>query len=90
MSKPSPGETPPQGQAVTLRTVLPQASREVTPTSPSRSSAASEPRAVTKWSCRFCRVLMWPKPRDQRSVTAASASSCSALTTPWGSLVRTM
>ena len=73
-----------------FRTEFPQASREVTPTSASRRRAASAPRADTKWSWKFWRVLMCPKPRECRSAASARASSCSALTTPCGSLVRSM
>ena len=57
-------QTPAMGQAVMLRTVLPQASRVVRPVR-SRASIASGTTAIlTKWNCTFWRVVTCPKPRE--------------------------
>src|SRR5262249_21244135 len=46
--------------------------------------------SLTKWNWTFCRVVMWPKPREQRSPTSASASSCSLVRTPCGIFTRSI
>ena len=50
--------------AVMLRTELPHASRVVRPASASRRIAGSTSCSLTKWNWTFCRVVMWPKPRE--------------------------
>ena len=62
-----------------LRTELPHASRVVSPASASMRIAVSTSWSFTKWNWMFCRVVMWPKPRENRSPTSASASSCGAV-----------
>ncbi len=47
-----------------LRTVSPHASRLVIPTlARSRIRAGTRSR-LTKWNWMFCRVVMWPHPRE--------------------------
>ena len=36
----------------------------------------------TKWNWMFCRVVMWPQPREYVSEMWAIISSCSAVTVP--------
>ena len=65
-----------------LRTVSPQASRVVRPTElRSRITSGIRSRS-TKWSWMFCRVVMWPQPREYVSAMWASISSCSGGTEP--------
>ena len=47
-----------------LRTELPQASRVVIPAAASSRIASSASCSLTKWNWTFCRVVMWPKPRE--------------------------
>ena len=63
-SKSSVGETPAIGQHVMLRTELPQASRVVRPASERIRIAGSTSCSFTKWNWMFCRVVMWPNPRE--------------------------
>ena len=63
-SKSSVGDTPAYGQHVMLRTELPHASRVVSPASASSRIAGSTSCSFTKWNWMFCRVVMWPKPRE--------------------------
>ena len=51
---------PAQGSPVTLRTVLPQPSREERPTSEISRISDSMSRSGTWWIWMFCRVVMWP------------------------------
>ena len=63
MSRTSYGQAPARWQPWTLRTVSPQASREVRPTDAMSHSAAGTRSSWTKWNCTFCRVVRWPQPR---------------------------
>src|SRR5690606_33276796 len=72
-SNTSVGEMPAKWHAVMLRTELPHASRLVMPASATRACAFDASATLTKWNWKFCRVVMWPKPRDQLSATSASA-----------------
>ena len=69
-----------------FRTELPHASRVVMPASASRRIAGSTSCSGTKCNCTFCRVEMWPNPRECRSATSASTSSCAASRMPCGNL----
>ena len=86
----APAHTPASAQAVTLRTVLPHASFVVRPTSSKRRMASAARASCTKWSWMFCRVVTWPQPRENSSVTSATHSSCAAESTPCGILMRSM
>ena len=82
---------PAQGSPVTLRTVLPQPSREESPDSEITFSRSSMSRSGTWWICTFWRVVMWPLfSGAQRSTTSAKDSICSGVTPPKGSLTRTI
>ena len=60
MSKSSPSVTPAKGSPVTLRTVLPQPSREERPASEIRRISFAASGSGTWWIWMFCRVVMWP------------------------------
>jgi xanthine dehydrogenase large subunit len=66
---------PSNAVTVMLRTVLPQASLVVRPTSARRRMARSTSASCMKWNWTFCRVVTWPYPRDCSVATSASASS---------------
>ena len=72
----SSSATPAYGQAVMLRTELPQASRVVRPAAARSRIAGSASCSLTKCSWMFWRVVMCPKPREYRSATSATALSC--------------
>ena len=52
--------TPAHGSPVTLRTVLPQASRLESPASPIMRIAFAASGSGMWWNWKFCRVVMWP------------------------------
>ena len=89
MSNGSPALIPAKGSPVTLRTVLPQPSRDDRPASESsRISFAASGRG-TWWIWMFWRVVMCPLPSGAYfSTTEAKASICSGLTPPIGSFTR--
>ena len=60
MSKSSPSVTPANGSPVTLRTVLPQPSREERPASEISSISFAASGSGTWWIWMFWRVVMWP------------------------------
>ncbi len=60
MSKSSPSVTPANGSPVTLRTVLPQPSREERPESEMRRMNFAASGRGMWWIWMFCRVVMWP------------------------------
>ena len=89
MSKGSPSETPANGSPVTLRTVLPQPSREERPTSEISRISSAASGSGTWWIWMFCRVVMWPLLSGAYfSITEANASICSGLMPPIGSFTR--
>ena len=67
---------------MTLRTVSPQASRVVRPTLASSRMTAGICSSWTKCIWTFCRVVMWPQPREYVSDRWASMSSCSGWSDP--------
>jgi hypothetical protein len=82
--------TPASGSAVTLRTVLPQASRVVSPVVSSTRSAPSTSGIGTKWYWMFCRVVTWPYPWPQRAATSPRVRSCADESTPCGIFTRSI
>ena len=74
MSKTSLGAMPPNGQATTLRTVFPPAPEVVIPASASRRMAGSTSAGRTKWSWKFWRVVMCPKPLEKRVAASAEGA----------------
>ena len=89
-SKGSAALAPASGQVVTLRTLLPQASRLVRPASAAMRRTFSTSASLTKFSWRFCRVVRCPRPPAWRSVASASARSCGGERTPCGIFTRTI
>ncbi len=88
-SKSSPSHTPAHGSPVTLRTVLPQPSREESFASPRMRIASAASRRGMWCIWMFCRVVMWPLFKGaKRSTTSAKASICSGVTPPKGSFTR--
>ena len=75
---------------MTLRTVLPHASRVVMPTAASRRIRAGVSSRWTKWSCTSCRVVMWQMPSLYSSARSARVSICSGFSPPNGILMRCM
>ena len=74
---------------MTLRTVLPQPSREDSPASESSRIAAAASGSGTWCSWMFWRVVMWPLLSGTYfSMTSANASSWSGVMPPNGSLTR--
>jgi hypothetical protein len=90
-SNASVGLTPANGQPVMLRTVLPHASIVVDPAASSLAIAPGMLSSLTKWNCRFWRVVTWPMPKRVYSrAMPALARSWAALMIPPGNLVRSM
>ncbi len=89
MSNCSPSWTPARGSPVTLRTVLPQPSREESPESEiSRMNFAASGSGMW-WTWMFWRVVMWPLLRGAYfSIASANASIWSGVIPPSGSFVR--
>ena len=75
---------------MTLRTVLPHASRVVMPTAASRRIRDGVSSRWTKWNCTSCRVVTWQMPSLYSSARSASVSICSAVNPPNGILIRCM
>jgi hypothetical protein len=82
MSSTSYGQAPARWQPCTLRTVSPQASRVVSPTSARRRITVGISVSSTKWNWMFWRVVMWPQPRLWSTTRSASRSSWSAVMAP--------
>ena len=74
---------------MTLRTVLPQPSREESPESLiSRMNFAASGSGMW-WIWMFCRVVMWPLFSGAYfSIASANASICSGVMPPIGSFMR--
>ena len=81
-------QTPASGQAVTLRTELPHASRVVMPTAASRRMSVGVSSMWTKWSWMSCRVVMCRIPSEYSSASSARTSICSGVMPPKGILMR--
>ena len=89
MSKSSPSVMPAHGSPVTLRTVLPQPSREDRPASETLRISSAIWRSGMWWIWMFWRVVMWPLLSGAySSTTSANISICSGVTPPMGSLMR--
>ena len=74
---------------MTLRTVLPQPSREERPASESSRISLAASGSGTWWIWMFWRVVMWPlRSGAHFSITDANASTCSGLMPPIGSFTR--
>ena len=74
---------------MTLRTVLPQPSREERPASESSRISFAASGSGTWWIWMFWRVVTWPLPSGAYfSITEAKASSWSGVTPPIGSFTR--
>ena len=74
---------------MTLRTVLPQPSREERPASEISRISDFASRSGTWWIWMFWRVVMWPLLSGAYfSTTSAKASICSGVTPPKGSFTR--
>ena len=74
---------------MTLRTVLPQPSREERPASDALRISSAISRSGMWWIWMFWRVVMWPLFRGAySSTTSANISICSGVTPPIGSLMR--
>ena len=82
--------TPASGQAVTLRTELPHASRVVMPTAASRRKISGVSSMWMKWSWMSCRVVTWQMPSEYSSARSASTRICSGFIPPNGILMRCM
>jgi hypothetical protein len=82
--------TPASGQAVTLRTLLPQASRVVTPTDASRRIRSGVSSMWMKCSWKSCLVVTCRISSEYSSARSATTSSCSGESPPKGSLMRCM
>ena len=89
-SNASSRQTPASGQAVTLRTAFPQASRVVMPTEASRRMIEGPFSMWMKWSWKSCRVVTWAMPSEYSSASSAMTSSCGGLSPPKGILIRSM
>ena len=87
-SKVSSRQTPARGQAVTLRTVLPHASRVVMPTAASRRIKLGVSSRWTKWSWMSWRVVTWQTPSLYSSARSARVSIWSGVSRPIGILIR--
>ena len=88
-SKISSSHTPANGSPVTLRTVLPQPSRDDRPDSEALRISAAAWRSGMWWIWMFWRVVMWPLLSGAHSsTTSANISICSGVTPPIGSLIR--
>ena len=87
-SKTSSWQTPAIGQAVTLRTELPHASRVVMPTAASRRISAGVSSTCMKWSWKSCRVVTWAIPSEYSSARSAITSNWRAFIPPYGILMR--
>ena len=83
-------QTPERGQAVTLRTELPQASRVVMPTEARRRIKSGVSSRWTKWIWKSWRVVTCRISSEYSSATSASTSICSAVSPPKGILIRIM
>ena len=74
---------------MTLRTVLPQPSREERPASEISRISFAASGSGTWWIWMFWRVVMWPLFSGAYfSTTSAKASICSGVTPPNGSFTR--
>ena len=88
-SNSSPSHTPAHGSPVTLRTVLPHASRLESPVSPIMRIAFAASERGMWWNWKFCRVVMWPFFSGvYSSARSAKDSICSGETPPNGSFTR--
>ena len=74
---------------MTLRTVLPQASRVESPTLASRRRTSGIFARGMWWNWKFWRVVMWPlRSGAKRSASSPKASIWSGVTPPKGSFTR--